>query len=92
MFLQYLLHGHAGPTFSDGITCKHVFFNTGSIDLEGLNAIKWDELFSLPKHYWEDDIRESKRFLELQVGEDLPKQIKDELKAQETRIEEELFA
>lgn len=36
----------------------------GSIDLIGLGDIKWDELFSLFKYYWLDDMRESKRFLE----------------------------
>ncbi|KAL4234332.1 hypothetical protein ACF0H5_005983 [Mactra antiquata] len=65
----------------------------GSINLEGLDKpVKWDELFSLPKHYWEDDMAESKRFLQLQVGEDLPKKVKEELDAQEKRINEELFA
>lgn len=63
---------------------------TGSIDLTGLEDIKWDELFSLPKHYWLDDMRESKRFLEDQVGTDVPKVIWDELNAQEKRIEEQL--
>ncbi|KAL4234345.1 hypothetical protein ACF0H5_005995 [Mactra antiquata] len=65
----------------------------GSINLEGLDKpVKWDELFSLPKHYWEDDMAESKRFLQLQVGEDLPEKVKQELDAQEKRINEELFA
>lgn len=63
---------------------------TGSIDLTGLGDIKWDELFSLPKHYWLDDMRESKRFLEDQVGTDVPQVIWDELNAQEKRIEEQL--
>ena len=60
--------------------------------MDGLKKVKWDELFSLPKHYWEDDIAESTRFLELQCCEDLPKKIKSELKAQAERISNELFA
>lgn len=67
----------------------------GTINVDGLKNWtdkKWDELFSLPKHYWEDDCDESARFLELQVGEDLPKAVKDELKAQKKRVSEELFA
>ena len=63
---------------------------TGSINLDGLGEIPWDELFSLPKHYWLDDMRESKRFLEDQVGVDVPQVIWDELNAQEKRIEEQL--
>lgn len=73
--------------------CQFVFISvTGSLNLEGLDDIKWDELFSLPKHYWEDDIAESRRFLQQQVGEDLPQVVKDELEAQAKRIDEELFA
>ncbi|KAK6981950.1 hypothetical protein BgiMline_017300 [Biomphalaria glabrata] len=44
----------------------------GSIDMSGLGNINEDELFSLPSHYWLDDSRESKRFLEDQVGSDCP--------------------
>lgn len=57
-----------------------------------MQDVKWSELFSLPKHYWEDDIAENERFLDLQVGEDLPAKIKEELDAQKKRIKEELFA
>lgn len=59
----------------------------GSLNLDGLkDPIKWDELFSLPKHYWEDDTRESRRFLEDQVGCDVPEIIWEHLKAQEKRF------
>lgn len=69
-----------------------IFHPSGSINLEGLPDIKWDELFSLPKHYWEDDIRENEHFLKVQVGEDLPEVIQKELQEQRSRIEEQLFA
>lgn len=59
----------------------------GSINLDGLGEINWDELFSLPKHYWEDDTRESRRFLEDQVGCDVPQIIWDHLKSQEQKIQ-----
>ncbi|KAK6185182.1 hypothetical protein SNE40_007470 [Patella caerulea] len=56
----------------------------GTINLDGLpHPINWDELFSLPKHYWMDDTRESMRFLEDQVGCDLPDKIYTLLKQQE---------
>lgn len=64
----------------------------GSINMDGLGKINWEELFSLPKHYWTSDIEENIRFLDLQVGEDLPQAIRDELAVQKKRIEEELFA
>ncbi|GFO00203.1 phosphoenolpyruvate carboxykinase [GTP] [Plakobranchus ocellatus] len=44
----------------------------GSIDMRGLPAVNESELLSLPKQYWLDDTRESKKFLEDQVGSDLP--------------------
>jgi GTP-dependent phosphoenolpyruvate carboxykinase len=65
-------------------------FQTGSLNLDGLTDIKWDKLMSLPKHYWEDDVKENKSFLKSQVGEDLPKVIMDELDAMGKRIKEEL--
>lgn len=64
----------------------------GTINLDGLpDEFKWDEQFSLPKHYWEDDCAESKRFFQLQVGEDLPKAIQDQMDALQKRVAEELF-
>ncbi|ESO98228.1 hypothetical protein LOTGIDRAFT_203707 [Lottia gigantea] len=56
----------------------------GSIKMEGLkDPVNWDELFSLPKHYWLDDTHESTRFLEDQVGCDVPEVIMKLLKEQE---------
>lgn len=40
--------------------------------MKGLSNIDEKELFSLPKSYWMDDTRESRRFLEDQVGCDTP--------------------
>ena len=58
----------------------------GSMNLEGLDKIDWDELFSLPKDYWMEDIAETKKFLEEQVGCDLPAEIMKQLADQEARI------
>jgi phosphoenolpyruvate carboxykinase (GTP) len=63
----------------------------GSINLEGLDEpIDWDELFSLPKDYWVEDAKEIKKFMEEQVGPDLPPEIRAEMDAQEARIMKEL--
>jgi phosphoenolpyruvate carboxykinase (GTP) len=48
--------------------------------------VHWDELFSLPKDYWLEDITETRKFLEVEVGLDLPAEIEKELVAQEERI------
>ncbi|CAI2349088.1 unnamed protein product [Caenorhabditis sp. 36 PRJEB53466] len=58
----------------------------GSINLDGLARIDWNELMSIPKAYWEEDVDESKHFLESQVGSDLPQPIRDELDKLEKRI------
>lgn len=62
----------------------------GSINVDGLGAIDWDELFSLPKDYWVEDIKETKQFLHNQVGCDLPEAIERQLNAQEERITDNL--
>lgn len=57
-----------------------------SLNLDGLGKIKFDELFSLPKTYWKEDIVETRKFLEEQVGIDLPSPILRQLEEQEARI------
>jgi phosphoenolpyruvate carboxykinase (GTP) len=54
--------------------------------MDGLDGVRWDKLFSLPKDYWKEDIVETKKFLDEQVGCDLPEKIVQELNAQEARI------
>ncbi|ULT98866.1 hypothetical protein L3Y34_000307 [Caenorhabditis briggsae] len=58
----------------------------GTINLDGLPRIDWNELMSIPKPYWEEDIDESRHFLDSQVGSDLPQTIRDELDKLEKRI------
>ena len=62
----------------------------GSIDVQGLGPVDWEEMFSLSKEYWVEDIRETKQFLREQVGCDLPEAIGQQLDAQEDRIRENL--
>uniref|UniRef100_A0A1I7UK00 Phosphoenolpyruvate carboxykinase [GTP] n=1 Tax=Caenorhabditis tropicalis TaxID=1561998 RepID=A0A1I7UK00_9PELO len=58
----------------------------GTINLDGLPRIDWNELMSIPKPYWEEDIDESRHFLDSQVGSDLPQPIRDELDKLEKRV------
>lgn len=61
----------------------------GSIDLKGIeDQVHWDELFFLPKDYWVEDIQETRKFLEVEVGEDLPAEIEKQLVEQEARIKD----
>lgn len=58
----------------------------GSLNMEGLPPIDWDALFCLPKDYWQDDAKEVRKFVEEQIGPDMPAAIRAELDAQEARI------
>jgi len=57
----------------------------GSLNCDGLN-VDWNKMFDLPKDYWKDDIKETKNFLETEVGDDLPQGLKDQLDIMEKRI------
>ena len=57
----------------------------GAINMDGLNC-NWDAIFGLEKKYLLEDIEETTKFLDDQVGPDLPKAIKEELADQLNRI------
>uniref|UniRef100_A0A1I7VI30 PEPCK_GTP domain-containing protein n=1 Tax=Loa loa TaxID=7209 RepID=A0A1I7VI30_LOALO len=57
-----------------------------SLNLEGLQNINIKELLSIPKQYWVEDIEEIKKFMEEQVGSDLPQEIQIEMAEQFKRI------
>ena len=59
----------------------------GSLNLDGLSEVNWDELMSVPGEYWKDDAKEVRKFLEEQVGPDLPAPVRKEMDEQEARIE-----
>jgi len=59
---------------------------TGSIDVSGLGDIKWDELFSLPKDYWIEDMAETRHFLESELGKDMPPEVHKEVLDQVERV------
>ncbi|PAA55813.1 hypothetical protein BOX15_Mlig007627g3 [Macrostomum lignano] len=58
----------------------------GSINTDGLN-INWKELFSIPPDYWKSDIHETRRYLEEQVGDDIPPVLRSELDRVEARVD-----
>lgn len=58
----------------------------GTVTGDGLGKVDWNQIFELPKGYWMEDIAETKRFLDEQVGSDLPEAIKIQLEQQEARI------
>lgn len=59
-----------------------------SLNLEGLSEkIDLKELFSLPKDFWQQEVKELREYLDSQVGEDLPKAILEELNTLEKNVE-----
>jgi phosphoenolpyruvate carboxykinase (GTP) len=59
----------------------------GSMRLDGLKEeVDWDELMSVPKDYWQEDVKETRKFCEEQIGPDMPAEIRAEMDAQEARI------
>ena len=60
----------------------------GSIDTSGLGDVDMEELFSVPRDYWLDDMDETASFLEKQVGCDLPQTVRDEVTNQRQRIQD----
>ena len=57
----------------------------GSINLHGL-VIDWDQLMSLPKDYWNNDIEETLSWLDGQLGDDLPQDIRTQIEQQRQRL------
>uniref|UniRef100_A0A183DB84 PEPCK_GTP domain-containing protein n=1 Tax=Gongylonema pulchrum TaxID=637853 RepID=A0A183DB84_9BILA len=58
----------------------------GSLNLEGLENIDMKELMSVPKQYWQEDVAEVRKFMDEQVGPDLPKEVRAEMERQFERI------
>ncbi|MBW8521701.1 phosphoenolpyruvate carboxykinase domain-containing protein, partial [Escherichia coli] len=49
--------------------------------------IDTEELFSLPKDFWSQEVREIAKYFNEQVGDDLPNEVHEQLKKLEKRIE-----
>lgn len=62
---------------------------SGSIDMNGLNEeVNFDELMSIPKDYWLEQLDDLKKHYDEQFGEDLPQEIWDEYHTLKSRIEQ----
>ncbi|KAK8376401.1 hypothetical protein O3P69_009798 [Scylla paramamosain] len=61
----------------------------GSLNLAGLedHNIDMDELFRLPKDFWTQEVRDIATYFDQQVGDDLPNEVREQLKMLEKRVE-----
>lgn len=60
---------------------------TSDINLEGLqDPVDMKELFSLPKDFWQQEVKAIEKYFQEQLPNDLPEEISQELKSLEARI------
>jgi len=57
----------------------------GSINLQGL-IVDWDKLMSIPHDYLTSEIEETLKWLDEQLGDDLPQDIRDQIEQQKQRL------
>lgn len=59
----------------------------GSIDTSGLKEqVNWQELFSMPKDFWQDEVTDLEKYFSEQFGNDLPNAIAEELHKLKQRV------
>ena len=59
-----------------------------ALRLDGLSCpVDMKELFSTPKSYWQEDIKELRNYFQTQVGVSMPAEINQQLDELEKRIE-----
>ena len=82
--MQYFKNFHVSIELKN--FCVNVL-EKGSMDLTGIEKdVNWDKLFSLPKDYWVEDMAETRRFLEVELGQDMPPVVQKEVLDQVERI------
>lgn len=60
---------------------------TGSVNMSGLKEpISWEELFSLPKEFWREEVENLEQYFADQFGNDLPNALWEELHKLKQRV------
>jgi len=59
----------------------------GCLNINGLGDVDMNELFRLPKDFWTQEVRDIERYFDEQVGEDLPNEVREELRKLDKRVE-----
>lgn len=58
----------------------------GTVNIDGLGKIDMDELMSIPKKYWNEELVSLKKYFEDQFNEDLPQEMWDQYNKLKQRI------
>ncbi|CAF4245930.1 unnamed protein product, partial [Adineta steineri] len=79
------------PGFGDNIrVLDWIVRRTNGEDIADISSVglivDWDKLMSVPKDYWKEDIEETLSWLDGQLGEDLPHDIRIQIEQQKQRI------
>lgn len=60
----------------------------GSINMSGLKEpISWEELFSLPKEFWREEVENLEQYFGDQFGNDLPNALWEEVHKLKQRVD-----
>ncbi|XP_075427760.1 phosphoenolpyruvate carboxykinase, cytosolic [GTP] [Ascaphus truei] len=60
----------------------------GALNLKGLGDVNLNELFEISKEFWEEEVKDIKKYFDDQVNADLPYEIERELVALEERLKQ----
>ncbi|XP_077982156.1 phosphoenolpyruvate carboxykinase, cytosolic [GTP]-like [Glandiceps talaboti] len=61
----------------------------GTLNLDGLDTpVDTKELFSVPKDFWANEVKEIRQYFDEQINVDLPNEVADELKSLENRVKD----
>ncbi|MEE6506428.1 hypothetical protein FKM82_007660 [Ascaphus truei] len=60
----------------------------GALNLKGLGDVNLNELFEISKEFWEEEVKNIKKYFDDQVNADLPYEIERELVALEERLKQ----
>lgn len=58
----------------------------GTINTDGLGSINEEELFSLPRDFWQKEVQEIRTYFDNQLPQDLPEGVKEQLHKLEERV------
>ena len=57
-----------------------------ALNLEGLGEINMEELMSVPKDYWQEEVQAIRKYFNDQLSSDIPSKITEELASLEERV------
>lgn len=85
--LEWIFNRSGQDAIKGNATETAVGYCPKSLNLDGLEEnVDIEALFDLPKQFWIDEIAAFRKYLDEQVGEDVPKNIHDEIRKLETRV------